>query len=59
VDAIRTALLNMAKDADGLKTLEASAALIKQTPPFGFIPAEDREYENYRKYYKTTLVKGL
>jgi phosphonate transport system substrate-binding protein len=57
--AVRTALLNMAKDADGLKILEASAALIKQSPPFGFVPAEDREYENYRKFYKTTLVKGL
>jgi phosphonate transport system substrate-binding protein len=56
---VRAALLNMAKDADGLKILEASAALIKQSPPFGFVPAEDREYENYRKFYKTTLVKGL
>lgn len=57
--AVRTALLNMAKDADGLKILEASAALIKQSPPFGFVSAEDQEYENYRKFYKTTLVKGL
>jgi len=59
VVAVRTALLNMAKDAEGLKILEASAALVKQSPPFGFVPAEDREYENYRKFYKTTLVKGL
>lgn len=59
VVAVRAALLNMAKDADGLKILEASAALVKQSPPFGFVPAEDREYENYRKFYKTTLVKGL
>lgn len=59
VAAVRTALLNMAKDAEGLKILEASAALVKQSPPFGFVPAEDREYENYRKFYKTALVKGL
>lgn len=59
VKAIREALLNMAKDPEGLKILEASATLIKQKPPFGFVPAEDREYENYRHYYKTTLVKGL
>lgn len=59
VKSIREALLNMAKDPEGLKILEASAALIKQKPPFGFVPTEDREYENYRHYYKTTLVKGL
>lgn len=59
VRAIREALLNMAKDPEGMKILESSAALIKQKPPFGFVPAEDREYENYRHYYKTTLVKGL
>jgi phosphonate transport system substrate-binding protein len=59
VEAVRAALLNMAKDVDGLKILEASAALVKQSPPFGFAPAEDREYENYRKFYKATLVKGL
>lgn len=59
VAAVKAALLNMAKDEDGLKILDASAALIKQTPPLGFVSAEDREYENYRHYYKTTLVKGL
>lgn len=59
VKAISEALLNMAKDVEGLKILEASAARVKQSPPFGFVPAEDREYENYRKFYKTTLVKGL
>lgn len=56
---IREALLGMAKDPAGLKILEASAALVKQAPPYGFVTADDREYENYRKFYKTTLVKGL
>lgn len=59
VNAVREALLNMEKDPEGLKILEASAALVKQRPPYGFVPAEGREYENYRKFYKTTLVKGL
>lgn len=59
VTAVIAALVNMAKDPDGLKILEASAALIKQSPPLGFVPAEDREYENYRHFYKTTQVKGL
>jgi phosphonate transport system substrate-binding protein len=57
--AVREALLGMAKEPAGLKILEASAALIKQGPPYGFVPAENREYENYRMFYKTTLVKGL
>ncbi|MCE5181626.1 MAG: phosphate/phosphite/phosphonate ABC transporter substrate-binding protein [Betaproteobacteria bacterium] len=59
VAAVKAALVNMAKDPDGLKVLDASAALIKQAPPLGFVPAEDREYDNYRHYYKTTQVKGL
>lgn len=59
VRAIREALLGMSKDSSGLKVLEASAALVKQSPPYGFVTADDREYENYRKFYKTTLLKGL
>lgn len=59
VVAVKAALVNMAKDPDGLKILDASAALIKQSPPLGFVSAEDREYENYRHFYKTTPVKGL
>ncbi len=59
VAAVRNAFLGMARDPEGLKILEASAALIKQKAPLGFVAAQDREYENYRKYYKTTLVKGL
>jgi phosphonate transport system substrate-binding protein len=59
VAAVREAFLNMARDPAGMKILETSAALIQQKPPYGFVPADDREYENYRSYYKTTLVKGL
>jgi phosphonate transport system substrate-binding protein len=57
VKAVREALLGMAKDPAGLKILEASAALVKQDPPYGFVAAEDRDYENYLKYYRTTLIK--
>lgn len=57
VKAVREALLGMAKDPVGLKVLEASAALVKQDPPYGFVTAEDRDYENYLKYYRTTLIK--
>lgn len=59
VQAVRRAFLNMAGDPEGMKVLGDSARLIKQVPPLGFVPAENLEYENYRHYYRTTLVKGL
>lgn len=52
VTAIRTAFLGMTNDAEGIKILEASAAVIKQNPPYGFTRAEDQEYSNYRMLYK-------
>lgn len=55
--AVREALLRMAGDPAGMKILEASAALVKQDPPYGFVAADDRDYENYLKYYRTTLIK--
>lgn len=57
--AVRTALVNMAKDPVGLKILESSASVIKLDPPYGFVGAEDKQYENYRRFYKTTVLKGL
>lgn len=57
VVAVRNAFVNMADDPEGLKVLEASAAVIKQQPPYGFMAAEDRDYQNYPRYFKTTLVR--
>jgi phosphonate transport system substrate-binding protein len=57
VAAVRDAFLGMARDPEGLKVLEASAAVIKQQQPYGFIAADDKDYQNYPRYYKTTLVK--
>lgn len=57
VVAVRDALVNMAADPEGLKVLEASAAVIKQQPPYGFMAADDRDYQNYPRYFKTTLVR--
>ncbi|OGQ99712.1 MAG: hypothetical protein A2505_03755 [Deltaproteobacteria bacterium RIFOXYD12_FULL_55_16] len=50
--AVREALLGMATDAEGLKILAASAAIIKQEPPWGFRPAQDAEYRNHREVYR-------
>jgi len=42
-----------------MKILEASATIIKQNPPYGFIRAQDYEYSNYRKFYMHSQVKEL
>jgi phosphonate transport system substrate-binding protein len=51
INAVRHALIGMANDKEGLKILTASAAIIGQAPPFGFVPAQDAEYKNQRDVY--------
>jgi phosphonate transport system substrate-binding protein len=57
VAAVRAALINMVNDPEGRKVLEAGAELLKSTGELGFVAAEDRDYDNYRKFYRTTQVK--
>ena len=57
VAAVRNALINMVNDAEGRKVLEAGAELLKSTGELGFVAVEDRDYDNYRKFYRTTQVK--
>ena len=57
VAAVRSAFLRMKNDPEGMKILEASAAVIKQNPPYGFTRAEDQEYSNYRMFYKHSHSK--
>ena len=57
VAAVRAALINMVNDPEGRKVLEAGAELLKSTGDLGFVAAEDRDYDNYRKFYRTTQVK--
>lgn len=52
VKAVRDALAGMATDARGLEILKASAAVIKQEKPWGFVPADDAEYRNQREVYR-------
>lgn len=59
VRAVQEALAGMASDPEGLKVLQASAVLVKQKPPLGFATAGDRDYENQRKFYRTTVLKGF
>ncbi len=57
VAAVRAALIGMVHDPEGRKVLEAGAELLKSTGELGFVAAEDSDYDNYRKFYKSTQVK--
>jgi phosphonate transport system substrate-binding protein len=57
VAAVRAAFVNMAKDPEGRQVLEAGAELLKSTGELGFVASENRDYDNYRKFYRTTQVK--
>lgn len=57
VAAVRAALIGMASDPAGRKVLEAGAELLKSAGDIGFVAASDRDYDNYRKFYKTTRVR--
>ncbi|MGE5526928.1 MAG: phosphate/phosphite/phosphonate ABC transporter substrate-binding protein [Rhodospirillaceae bacterium] len=57
VKAVQAALVGMASDPEGQKILAASAHLIKQQPPYGFIAAGDKDFNNIRQFFRKTLVK--
>src|SRR5215510_405953 len=57
VKAVRDAFLKMAEDPEGLKVLMASAEVLKAEAPLRFVAAKDSEFDNVRKFYRTTLVK--
>jgi len=57
VKAVRDAFLKMADDREGLKVLTASAEVLKAEAPLRFVAAKDSEFDNIRKFYRTTLVK--
>lgn len=57
VDKVRKAFGGMADDPEGAKILAASAELVKQKPPYGFVAANDKEFDNVRRFYRNSLVK--
>lgn len=59
VAAVRDAFVGMMNDPEGRKVIEAGAELLKiKDNNLGFIASNDRDYENYRAFYKKTLVKA-
>jgi phosphonate transport system substrate-binding protein len=57
--AVKTALINMASDPEGRNILETTAELLKFNGELGFVAADNRDYDNYRSFYKKTSVKDL
>jgi phosphonate transport system substrate-binding protein len=57
VAAVRSAFVGMSKDPEGRKILEAGAELLKGKGELGFVNAENRDYDNYRMFYRQTQVK--
>ncbi len=57
VAAVKAALIGMAMDPEGRPILEAGAELLKSNGELGFVAAENREYDNYRKFFRSTQVK--
>jgi phosphonate transport system substrate-binding protein len=57
VGAVRDAFLRMADDPEGAKVLTAAAAMLKQPEPLKFIAARDADFDNMRRFYRSTMVK--
>ena len=57
VAAVKAALIDMVNDPEGRQILEAGADLLKSNSELGFVAAKERDYDNYRRFYRTTQVK--
>ena len=57
VAAVRSAFVGMSKDPRGRRILEAGADLLKTAEPGGFVSADNRDYDNYRTFYRQTRVR--
>ena len=58
-ELVRQAFAEMGNEPEGVKVLEESARVIQQKPPYGFLPASPKDYQNYIEFYRTTLVKDI
>lgn len=58
VAAVTKALVGMLNDPQGKKILETGAELLKSQGELGFVAAENRDYDNYRAFYRQTQVKA-
>ena len=54
--ALQAALVEMVATAEGRQILEQGGGVIGQAPPYGFIRATSREYQNQWDFFKKTAV---
>ncbi|HEY9100172.1 MAG TPA: phosphate/phosphite/phosphonate ABC transporter substrate-binding protein [Thiobacillus sp.] len=55
-EKVRRAFINMTRDPEGLSVLQLAAQSLGLTQTRGFVAADDRDYSNYRSFFKNTLV---
>lgn len=57
VQAVARAFIGMRADPEGARILREGAAILKLERPIGFLAAEDRDYANYREFYRTAVAR--
>jgi phosphonate transport system substrate-binding protein len=55
-EKVRLAFVNMARDPEGQRVLQDAAQSLGLLQVRGFVAADDRDYNNYRHFFKQTLV---
>lgn len=58
VETIRQAFLGMSQDPEGIQALQDSAATVEQNSPWSFMSVNDKDYDNYRNFYQSTVIRG-
>lgn len=58
IQAVRKAFADMANQPEGRQILEASAKVINQTPPYGFVPATQQDYQAYLDFYRQSVFRS-
>jgi phosphonate transport system substrate-binding protein len=59
VDKVKRVLDDMDQDSVGAITLEGSAKIIGQKPPYGFRASSAADYSSYSDFYRNTRVKDI
>lgn len=55
-EKVREAFVGMTRDPEGQHVLQLAAQSLELTKARGFVAADDRDYRNYRNFFKHTLV---
>lgn len=58
VKAIRKTFIGMSDDVEGQLALQASADALGSKMLWSFVLAEDSDYDNYRRFFRSTIVKA-